>query len=168
MNIPEINVIRKNWTKTELKVALCYPNHYRAGISSLALQLLYYLVNNRDDSLCERFFFMAKDPKAPLSIESHKKLIDFDIITFTIHYETDYINLVTMLLKSGIPPFIKDRKKTHPKIIAGGPIITANPMPMADIIDNFFLGELEPSFDLLQPESLFPATIRLFWQIQKP
>ena len=48
-----------------------------------------------------------------------------------------------MLKESKIPLKRKDRDGSYPLIIAGGPCATANPMPLADYIDLFIIGEGE-------------------------
>jgi radical SAM superfamily enzyme YgiQ (UPF0313 family) len=141
--IPELNLIKKDWRKVDLKVALCYPNVYRAGMTGLTVRLLYALFNAREDVLCERFFIPTmKEPWK--SLESHQPLRKFDVIAFTLQYEEDYPNVVQMLLESDIPPRRENRKAGDPLVIAGGPCATANPEPLADYVDLFVIGEAEP------------------------
>jgi len=148
MFIPELNVVKKDWRKVDLRIALCYPNVYRAGMSGLTMRLLYALFNVREDFLCERFFIPTS--KEPLtSLESNRPLKDFDIVAFTLQYEEDYPNVIRMLLESGIPPRREERKARAPLVIAGGPCATANPEPLADYIDFFVIGEAEPILDPL-------------------
>jgi len=146
--VRELNVIKKDWRKVDLRIALCYPNVYRAGMSGLTVRLLYALFNAREDVLCERLFIPTL--KEPLkSLESNQPLRRFDVVAFTLQYEEDYPNVIRMLLDSGIPPRREDRKPTDPLVVAGGPCATANPEPLADFIDLFVIGELEPVLDPL-------------------
>ncbi|MEM2111290.1 MAG: radical SAM protein [Candidatus Bathyarchaeia archaeon] len=141
--IPELNVIKKDWRRADLKIALCYPNVYRAGMSGLTVRLLYALLNVREDMLCERFFIPTLNE--PLkSLESGLPLKKFDVVAFTLQYEEDYTNAIWMLFKSGIPPKRKNRKTDDPLVIAGGPCATANPEPLAEYVDLFVIGEAEP------------------------
>jgi len=149
--VPEINVIKKDWRKVDIKVALCYPNVYRAGMTGLTVKLLYALLNAREDVLCERFFVPTLR-EGWRSLESNQPLNKFDIVAFTLQYEEDYPNVVKMLLESGIPPRIEARREDDPLIIAGGPCATANPEPLADYIDLFVIGEAEPVIDQLLDE----------------
>jgi radical SAM superfamily enzyme YgiQ (UPF0313 family) len=145
VTLRERNVVKKNWRKVKLRIALCYPNIYRAGITSLGVQLLYFLFNSLDDLVCERVFYVAGE--TPRSMESGQPLHRFDVLAFSFQFETDYVHAVEMLVRSGIPPFAKDRKR--PFIIAGGPCAMENPFPMAPFMDAFLLGDLEPVFEQL-------------------
>jgi len=143
----EYNVIRKNWRRSKLKIALCYPNIYKAGMTGLTVQQLYYLFNLDDEVLCERCFFA----KPLRTIESGMGLKDFDAIAFTLQYEEDYVNMVKMLLNAGIKPMANERGESDPIIIAGGQAVSANPLPVSKIVDCVFIGELEPCLgDLLE------------------
>jgi len=141
--IPESNVIRKNWRKVDLRIALCYPNVYRAGMTGLPIRLLYALLNSREDIACERFFIPTRN-EGLVSLESQRPLKDFDAIAFSLQYEEDYINVIRMLQESGIPAKREDKIGKGPLIIAGGPCATENPEPLADYIDLFVIGEAEP------------------------
>jgi len=149
--VPEINVIKKDWRRVDVKVALCYPNVYRAGMTGLTVKLLYALLNAREDALCERFFIPTLR-EGWRSLESNQPLKKFDIVAFTLQYEEDYPNVVKMLLESDIPPRIEDRREDDPLVIAGGPCATSNPEPLADYIDLFVIGEAEPIIDQLLDE----------------
>ena len=146
--IPEINVIKKNWRNVDLKIALCYPNVYRAGMTGFTVRLLYALFNAREDVACERFFIPTRN-EALLSLESGRPLKNFDVIAFTLQYEEDYFNVLRMLIESNIPLKSKERAEKGPLIIAGGPCATENPEPLADYIDLFVIGEAEPILDSL-------------------
>ncbi len=141
----EQNVISKDFRKIELKIALCYPNLYQAGIACHAIQLLYYLFNSFENVHCERFYY---DPKVlPTSIESGQPLKKFDIISFSLQYELDYINMLKMISLGGIP--LLSEKRATPLIVAGGPCALENPRPLFPFIDLFVLGDLEPILDQL-------------------
>jgi len=146
--IPELNIIKKDWRRVDLKVALCYPNIYRAGMTGLTVRLLYVLLNAHEDILCERFFIPTL--RKPLrSLESNQPLKKFDVVAFTLQYEEDYPNVIRMLLDSSIPPRREDRSVHDPLLIAGGPCATANSEPLADYIDLFVIGEAEEALDSL-------------------
>ena len=146
--LPELNVVKKDWRRVDLRIALCYPNVYRAGMSGLTVRLLYALLNSRQDVLCERFFIPTmREPWK--SLESNQPLNKFDVVAFTLQYEEDYPNAVRMLLESNIPPRRESRKTGDPLVIAGGPCATSNPEPLADYVDLFVVGEAEPVLDQL-------------------
>jgi len=144
--IPEANAVKKDWRKVQLRVALCYPNIYRVGMTGLPIKLLYYLMNTREDIACERFFTPTRDEPL-LSLESRQPLKRFDVVAFSLQYEWDYANVLKILSDSGIPLKSVERGESHPLVIAGGPCSTENPLPLSPYIDLFVIGEAEEVLD---------------------
>jgi radical SAM family uncharacterized protein len=146
----EWNIIRKNWAETAVKVVFAFPDVYEIGMSHLGLQILYHIVNSRDDALMERVFApwpdmeeMMRKHKIPLySLESYRPVRDFDLFAFTLQSEMTYTNVLNMLDLAGLPLSSAERKDEDPLVIAGGPC-ACNPEPLADFIDLFVLGEGE-------------------------
>jgi radical SAM superfamily enzyme YgiQ (UPF0313 family) len=141
----ENGTIIKDWGG-KLPFAFVYPNSYFIGMSNLGLQAIYGFLNVRDDSVCERAFWDKENSQngaLPLSVESQRPLTDFAVLAFSLNYEIDYLNIAPILKASGIPLFSIDRDETQPLIIAGGPCITANPMPVAPFFDCLCIGEAE-------------------------
>ena len=134
----EKNIFQKNYKNVDIRFGLTYPNIYRTAMSSLGYNILYNLINEREDTWCERIIY----PNIK-SLESNTPIKYFDIISFTIQFEEDYFNVLEMLKDTGIPLKRKNRGADDPLIIAGGPCATANPMPLADYIDMFIIGEGE-------------------------
>ncbi|MFX0122646.1 MAG: B12-binding domain-containing radical SAM protein [Candidatus Hodarchaeota archaeon] len=141
--LTEINVIQKPIYDVQWRIGLVYPNSYSIGMSGLTIKLLYHLLNQHQNIFTERVFFSADLPGPLRSIETGKTLAQFDLLAFTFQFELDYINAIKMLLRSGIPVYVKNRKKDHPLLLAGGPTVTTNPEPLFDIFDVFFSGEFE-------------------------
>lgn len=146
----EINVYIKKWEKGKVKIALSYPDVYSIGMSSLGLQILYGLLNERDDCICERFFAplsdmeeILKKEKIPLfTLETKMPVRDFDIVGFSISSELNYTNVLNLLYLAHIPLFSKDRRNKDPLVIAGGNS-SFNPFPLSPFIDAFVVGEGE-------------------------
>jgi len=149
--ISELNAIKKDWRRVDIRIAFCYPNVYRAGMTGLTVKLLYNLLNAREDVLCERFFVPTLR-EGWRSLESNQPLSRFDIVAFTLQYEEDYPNVLRMLLESNIPPRRENRRDEDPLVIAGGPCATGNPEPLADYIDLFVIGDAEPVIDSILDE----------------
>src|SRR5512146_3245925 len=111
-----------------LRVALAFPNTYFVGMSNLGFQTVYKLFNAEDDIVCERVFLPPKTELAaqltcgaPLvTIESQTPVADFDVFAFSVSFEWDYTNVVTMLRLAGIPPRAEARDHRHPLIVIGG------------------------------------------------
>ncbi len=146
----EHNEIKKNWDSVETHVALIFPDIYDLGQPNLGLAILYDLLNKRADVAAERSFAPWVDMEAKLretkqllfSLESKKPLKDFDILGFTLPYESIYTNVLNILDLSGLPLLSADRNESHPLVIAGGQA-TYNPEPISAFIDAFVIGEGE-------------------------
>jgi radical SAM superfamily enzyme YgiQ (UPF0313 family) len=133
----------KDWGG-RLPVALIYPNSYHLGMSNLGMHAVYKLLNDNIRVVGERVFYDPADKKPTKAIESDRPLTDFAVLAFSISYELDYFNAVSILKASGIPLLAAERDESYPLIIAGGPCVTANPMPLAPFFDCFCIGEAEP------------------------
>jgi radical SAM superfamily enzyme YgiQ (UPF0313 family) len=152
----ETGTIIKDWGG-KLPFAFVYPNTYHIGMSNLGLQAIYGLVNSREEAVCERVFWDNENSQKgvlPLSVESQRPLADFSVLAFSLNYEIDYINIAPVLRASGLPLYSADRDETYSLVIAGGPCITANPMPVAPFFDCLCIGEAEA---LLPPMLLILA-----------
>lgn len=143
----------------QLKFALAFPNSYRLGMSNLGYQLVYRLLNEREDTVCERTFL--PDPAdieehrrshTPLfSWETQRPVGEFDVIGFSVSFELDYLNVLKMLELAGLPLLAEERDESFPLIIMGGPAPWVNPEAVAPFIDAFIIGEAEGLTDLLIP-----------------
>jgi len=146
----ELNQVVKDWDQISTRVALIFPDIYDIGMSNLGLAVLYDLVNQRPDALAERAFLPWLDMEAAMrrdsiplySLESHHSLAAFDILGFSLPYETLYTNTLNALDLAGIPILSAERSSTDPLVIAGGHA-TFNPEPMHAFIDAFVIGEGE-------------------------
>lgn len=146
----EINQVRKDWDEVKTRVALVFPDLYDIGMSNLGWAILYDIINRRQDALAERAFApwtdmeqaLRKDGIPLYSLESKHRLAQFDIIGFSLPYETLYTNTLNVLDLAQIPLFAAERSAEHPLIIAGGHS-TLNPEPMHAFIDAFVIGEGE-------------------------
>ena len=143
----EQGVVRKDWGG-RLPFVLVYPNAYRLGMSNLGLQVIYRLLNQRLDVVCERAFYDPPAAGEPLpalvSMESQRPLSDFPVIAYTLTYEIDDYHVVRSLQAAGLPPLAAERDERHPIVIGGGAAVITNPTPLADCFDAFVIGEAEP------------------------
>jgi radical SAM superfamily enzyme YgiQ (UPF0313 family) len=146
----EEGAVTKDWGG-RLPIALIYPNSYYLGMSNLGVQAVYKLLNNYTKVVCERVFYNPAEKKPLKAIESDRPLTDFAVLAFSISYELDYFNVINILKASGIPLLAADRDESYPLIIAGGPCITSNPMPLAPFFDCLCIGEAEPILPGLIP-----------------
>ena len=149
----EWNEIRKDPSRVRTKVALAFPDVYEIGMSYLGQKILYALLNKDRDVLAERVFAPWPDLERELraagiplaSLENGLPLREFDIVGFSLLYELNDTNVLTMLDLGGIPLRAAERGEDDPLVIAGGPA-AFNPEPVAEIFDLVFLGDGEEGF----------------------
>src|SRR4051794_3036794 len=142
--------VRKPHTD-RLRVALAFPNTYFVGMSNLGFQTVYQLFNAHDDVVCERIFLPPKQQlkeqlasRLPLiTLESQSLARDFDVIAFSVSFEWDYTNVLTMLRLAGVPLRASDRTKRDPLVVIGGAVTFVNPEPLALFADVIAAGEGE-------------------------
>ncbi len=146
----ELNSVVKDWDSADVRVALIFPDIYDIGVSNVGLKILYDQVNQRGDALAERAYAPWTDMEAlmraegiPLyALESKRPLSGFDLVGFSLPYETLYTNALNLLDLAGIPLRAGERGAEHPIVIAGGHS-TINPEPMHAFMDAFVIGEGE-------------------------
>jgi radical SAM superfamily enzyme YgiQ (UPF0313 family) len=125
-----------------LGVALCYPNAERLGMANLGFHAVYRLFNDDPATRCERVF-LPDDGAAPRSVESGTPLSEFDVVAFSLSFEDDFIHLLELLDRAGLPLRAVDRDQRHPLVVAGGIAMQINPEPVAPFLDAVLIGEGE-------------------------
>ena len=146
----ELGAVVKDHGRLRGKLCLAFPDAYTIGMSWHGLQVLYHLMNRRDDWACERVFAPGTDMeqllrqhRVPLyGLETFTPLPCFDVLGFTLQHELTYSNVLTILDLARIPLLSADRTLEHPLVIAGGPC-ACNPEPMSRFIDLFAIGDGE-------------------------
>lgn len=149
----EWNEIRKSPQNSRAKIALVYPDLYEVGMSYLGQKILYSILNNHPDFLAERVFSpwidfeeRLRSSNIPLySLENKIPLSEFDVLGFSLLYELNYSNIMTILELGHIPFFSHERDLKDPLVMAGGPA-AFNPEPVSDIFDLFLVGDGEEAF----------------------
>src|SRR6476661_719548 len=146
----EVGYIRKPHGG-RLRVALAFPNTYFVGMSNLGFQTMYRLFNDLVEVVCERVCLPGRQELAaqlagsePLrTIESGTPVRDFDVLAFSVSFEWDYTNVVSMLRLAGIPVRAEKRTRHDPLIVIGGAVTFVNPEPLALFADVIAAGEGE-------------------------
>jgi radical SAM family uncharacterized protein/radical SAM-linked protein len=149
----EWNEIKKDPSRVEAKIALIFPDVYEIGMSYLGQKILYAVLNNHPSLLAERVFAPWPDLEQKLrerglplsSLENKIPLQEFDILGFSLLYELNYSNILTILDLGRIPFYSEERRNDDPLVIAGGPA-AFNPEPLSDIFDAFLIGDGEEAF----------------------
>lgn len=146
----EVNSVMKDKNKVDVRFAMCFPDVYEIGMSHLGIQILYDMLNQRDDIWCERVYSpwpdldqIMREQQIPLfALESQEPVKNFDFLGITIQYEMCYTNILQILDLSGIPLKGELRTEEDPIVIGGGPC-ASNPEPLAEFFDLFYMGEGE-------------------------
>jgi len=143
----------KNFEDAKVTFAFAFPDKYEIGISNLGQRVLYGLVNDNPDFMADRVYApevdfkenLIKSTKEFYSLESKTPINKFDLIGFSLQYELSYPTVLAMMEMAGIPHRSSERgdgNETWPIILAGGPC-AYNPLPIADFIDGFLIGDGE-------------------------
>ncbi|MFN7982313.1 MAG: radical SAM protein [Vicinamibacterales bacterium] len=135
----------------KLRVALAFPNTYWVGMSNLGFQTVYRLFNAQPDIVCERVFLPPKQELAAqlasgaplITLESQTPVRDFDVFAFSVSFEWDYVNVVTLMRLAGIKAWASERSEHDPLIVVGGAVTFVNPEPLAPFADVIAAGEAE-------------------------
>ena len=150
----EFNSCKKNVEDIEIRYAFCFPDVYEVGMSHLGSKILYHVLNERNDTYCERVFAPWPDMEKLMrdnnillyGLESKEPIKTFDFIGFTLQYEMSYTNILNMLDLAGLKIRASERGEGDPLIMFGGPC-AYNPEPLYAIADFFDLGEGEESMN---------------------
>jgi radical SAM superfamily enzyme YgiQ (UPF0313 family) len=134
-----------------MRVGLAFPNTYFVGMSNLGFQTVYRLFNAHPDTVCERVFLPPKQELKSLleqrvrltTLESQTPVNDLDVLAFSVSFEWDYTNVLTMLRLAGLPLRAEARDHRHPLVVIGGAITFVNPEPLALFADVVAAGEGE-------------------------
>ncbi|PID55895.1 hypothetical protein CSB45_13830 [candidate division KSB3 bacterium] len=153
----EIGTIYKGRSSEDISIALAYPNSYYVGMSNLGLHAIYGFLNDQAGVVCERVFLpdqelldiYEKTGTCLCSLESQIPLPDFDILAFSVSFENDYLNILTLLKLGRIPLTAEKRDECFPLVVAGGAASAINPEPLAMFVDVFVLGDGEPVLEEL-------------------
>jgi radical SAM family uncharacterized protein len=148
----ERNIVVKDHRRLRGKLCVGFPDAYTIGMSHHGLQVLYSLINRREDWCAERVFTpwpdmesLLRQHNVPLySLETFTALSEFDVVGLSLQYEISSPNVLTMLDLGGIPLDSVERTMDDPLVVAGGPCCQ-NPEPMAEFFDVMITGDGEPA-----------------------
>jgi len=114
-------------------VIFAFPNEYSVGITSLGYQVVWATLVSDSGLQVSRLF---TDQSEPLPAKP-------ELFGFSVSWELDYVNILGLLERFGIPLRVSDRHDSDPLIFGGGPVLTANPEPFAEFFDVVLLGDGE-------------------------
>ncbi len=133
-----------------LKWCLAFPDKYPVGVSYFGHQILYWILNSKEDIWAQRVYapskqvatLLRKKNKALCTLEGDMPLTSMDIIGFSITHELCYTTILYMLDLGNIPILAKHRQDLCPIVIAGGEGVF-NPTPLEPFFDAFVIGDGE-------------------------
>lgn len=126
-------ITRQPKTRADFSVGWFYPNTYSVGMSGLGYQLVWRLFEENETVAVRRGFTDYEESGIDAS----------ELLGFTISWELDFINVLQILDKHGIASTTDARPADAPIVFGGGPVLTANPEPFADIFDVILMGDAE-------------------------
>mgnify|MGYP003552516361 FL=1 len=146
----ELNSTVKDWDSTVVRWVLMYPDAYEVGLPNQGVQILYEVLNERDDTLAERTYavwpdlenLMRENGVPQFTVDGHRAVGDFDVFGLSFSTELGYTNMLTALDLAGIPLAAESRGDEDPIVIAGGHA-AFNPEPISRFIDAAVLGDGE-------------------------
>lgn len=149
----EVNSIMKDRERVDIRFAMCFPDVYEIGMSHLGIQIIYDMLNQFEDTWCERVYspwldldeLMRREHIPLFALESQDPVKMFDFLGITLQYEMCYTNILQILDLSGIPLRADARTDADPIVIGGGPC-SYNPEPIAPFFDLFYIGEGETQY----------------------
>ncbi len=116
-----------------VRVIYAFPNTYSVGITSLGYQVIWSLLASRREVAVSRLFTDLAEPLPR----------DPELLGFSLSWELDYVHILDLLERQGIPLQSEARGEADPLVFGGGPVLTANPEPFAPFFDLILLGDGE-------------------------
>ncbi len=146
----ELNAVNKPWDSVQARWALMYPDAYEIGLPNQGVQILYEILNERDDALAERTYAVWPDLEAEMrehnvpqfTVDAHRAVGDFDVFGLSFSTELGYTNMLTAIDLAGIPLHAADRTEDHPIVVSGGHA-AFNPEPISMFVDAAVVGDGE-------------------------
>ena len=150
----EYNSYNKDFDAAKVRAVFCFPDIYEIGTANLGMEIIYELINRREDAMCDRLYSpwfdmdkILRERNIPLfAVESQRPVKDFDLLLITLSYEMCYTNVLQILDLSHIPLHASMRTDKDP-IVFGGGACAYNPEPVAEFFDVFYIGEGETRYD---------------------
>ena len=146
----EYNALRREPDPARVCWVLAMPEVYELGMSNYGLRILYSILNRLDNCQCERTYVpwpdygtILRERRMPLyALESMRPVSEFNVLGVSLQSELSCTNLLYLFDLARIPLRRTERNETHPLVVAGGPC-TVNPLPMAEFVDVFIIGDGE-------------------------
>ncbi len=146
----ELNSQVKDWDAADVRWCLMYPDAYEVGLPNQGVMILYEVLNEQPQTLCERAYAVWPDLAGLMraagvpafTVDGHRPVQAFDVLGISFATELGYTNMLEALDLAGIPLHAKDRTDEHPIVLAGGHA-AFNPEPIAEFIDAAVLGDGE-------------------------
>ncbi len=123
----------------KINVWFAFPAIESFGMASLGFLSIFKQLDLMEDVFVERIFSDTKTTAANLE--------DVDVMGFSNSFEIDILTILKMFSKYKIPPLSSERGENYPLIFAGGPVITANPLPYQDFYDFVSIGDARVVFN---------------------
>jgi len=127
--------IKKTNKTSDFKMWMAFPGIYSFSLSSLGYLWMYKCIDEIDGVNIER---ICSDTESTLF-----KKKDINLVGFSFSFDMDFLNIFSIMDKYNLPLKTSEREENHPLIFAGGPVVTANPLPYSDFFDFIIIGDGE-------------------------
>ncbi|MGD9681510.1 MAG: radical SAM protein [Candidatus Obscuribacterales bacterium] len=124
-------------SRATMDVAWCYPGTYAIGMAGLGYQLVWDLIDSHEHVRAVRCFTDMDE------FDSAERQAACRLFGFTLGWELDFVNVLGILDHYGVNLSARRRSDDDPIVFGGGPVLSANPEPFADIFDVVLLGDAE-------------------------
>src|SRR2546430_17341368 len=113
-------------------------------MANLGFQAVFRILSEDPRVACDRAFLPDGDaagwPRTLRSFEQERPVGDFDVVAFSISFETDYLNVLQCLRLAGIPWRSLQRGAVQPHIVAGRPATVLNQAALTGCVRLFVVG----------------------------
>lgn len=114
---------------------MAFPGIYAFSLSSLGYLWMFKTIDELEGVSIER---ICSDTE----ITKHRKE-RVNLFGFSFSFDMDFLTIFNMIEKYNVPLLASKRGEEHPLIFAGGPVVTANPLPYSEYFDFFIIGDGE-------------------------
>jgi radical SAM superfamily enzyme YgiQ (UPF0313 family) len=119
-------------------MVLAFPSTYGVGITSLGFQVVWATLAQRGDVDVRRLFTDGGDTP-----HGGRRGQGLEVFGLSLSWELDGPVLLDLLEQHHIPLWAMKRGEGDPIVFGGGPVLTANPEPLAPFFDAVLLGDGE-------------------------
>ena len=129
----ETFLYKRTPSSSDFTMWMAFPGPYSFSLSSLGYLWMFKTIDEAEIVNVERVCSDTQNIHYPPK----------NLIGFSFSFDMDFLVIFEMLEKYGIALRSSERGENAPLVFAGGPVVTANPLPYSKIFDFFVIGDGE-------------------------